>query len=568
MNKDNKTETINTDQNDLKNGISLSAGTDNEQEEIQKLKMRLQTAEEQLHRQELFFTQISRIAPIAFLIADDRTEEVLYFSKRFCELWHLEKIEEDLAKGAIGYRELMEICFSLAKNRSKSADSILSVQPKGEGNKEEEMELLDGTVLRVYCRVVREGSKGYLGRLCIFEDITERRRLANELVCSKKSNNIDTLTGNIVKDFKEFLAGVNESLVKIADHQELPHKITDEIVKITGILRNARSLMTQMQVFTERGKPKFERIVMPQIIIELVSLLREILLPGILVETELQSNLPTIWADRNQLHQALLNLCLNAKDAMAGGGKITISASLMKGDSVRSHFEGAGYSRYLRIDIRDTGTGINKESQNRLFEPFYTTKKEDAGAGLGLSIVEGIVKAHQGFIDFESVWGKGSIFRVYLPLRDDLDENSGVDFNEKDPFKRGETILVVEDEKDLLHCLKEFFELEGYRVLTATDGESGIAKYEREKDHVSLVLSDKDLPGSFNGEELLCKIRKIKPGIKCILASGFIERHKQPDEQGSDDLVYLQKPYKMDIITRKVRELLDNYPVLQKPGII
>ena len=522
----------------------------------QRMRSRLEAAEQQLQWQESLLNLLAFNSPVGFIVIDDRTQDILFLSDYFCEIWNIEGLKDKLRQGMFRYKELMEICMTIVNNKSAFISNFITPSSSDKGNVVDEIELHDGKILRGYSRVMEDDKRGYTGRICIFEDITERRRLINELIQNQKLESLSALTGGMAEDFEKILGMIGGQVDKVRKSQDNPQKMTTELNKIEEVLRRAENLVKQMQIFAQRSKPHFEKVTVTQIIIELVSLLREIFLRKISVVLELEPNLPKISADKVQINQALLNICLNARDAMPEGGKITISARMTKGSALKSRFKGAQFTQYVSIDISDSGTGIDKKTLKRIFEPFFTTKGSEKGTGLGLPVVQGIIEAHQGYIDVESRIGIGTVFHIYLPLVEEAMLQEKVSKEDKMLERGSETILLIEDETDLLECLKELFEMEGYKTITAGNGPSGLEKFKENRDKISLVFSDKGLPG-LDGEIVMQRIRSINPHQKYILASGFIELSKVSDENSNAITAFLQKPYKMDIIIKKVRELLD-----------
>ncbi|MBW6516371.1 MAG: response regulator [Candidatus Cloacimonetes bacterium] len=541
---------------DKYNPNEIAAQEKSSSNELSKIESRLHAAEEQLRWQELLLNQLAISSPVAFIVIDDRTQDIIYLSDYFCEIWNIEGLKDKIRQGMFRYKELMEICMTIVNNKSVFINNFISPVDDIKTNVVDEIELQDGKILRGYCQSIKSEELGYLGRICVFEDITERRRLINELIQNQKLESLGSLTGGIANDFEKIMSIITRHAGSLKKNKDNPQKIVSVVSKIDDCITRAENLVKQMQIFAQRSKPHFERVTVTQVIIELVSLLREIFLRKISVVLEMEPNLPKISADKVQINQALLNICLNARDAMPEGGKITISAKMVKGNSLKSKFDDIRFSQYVGIDIADNGTGIDKKTLGRIFEPFFTTKGTEKGTGLGLPVVRGIIDSHQGHIFAESSYGIGTVFHIYLPLVDEvLIEEEAI--KEDKMLKRGdEIILLIEDETDLLECLKELFEMEGYRTITAVNGPSGLQLFKENRDKIALVFSDKGLPG-LDGEVVMKRIRDIKPKQKYILASGFIELSKTTDEMKDENLSILQKPYKMDIIIKKVRELLD-----------
>jgi len=265
--------------------------------------------------------------------------------------------------------------------------------------------------------------------------------------------------------------------------------------------------------------------------------------------------------DQTQLNQALLNLCVNARDAIQDNekqyGNITIRTSYIAGDKLRRKFPEAIPDKYVLISVMDTGTGIDEAIRDEIFDPFYTTKGPDKGTGLGLSLVYGIVKTYKGFIDLESELGKGSTFTLYLPIYQDVEGRKKDEKDDVPVAVRGtETILIVEDEEMLRKAIEQILQNHGYQVMSARDGEQGVELYKEHMDKIALVVTDMGLP-KMSGFELFVTLQKINPDVKTILASGFIEPGVSSElfKKGIRDII--RKPYDANEILQKVRVIID-----------
>jgi CheY-like chemotaxis protein len=289
---------------------------------------------------------------------------------------------------------------------------------------------------------------------------------------------------------------------------------------------------------------------------DLLKLLQETFPRTISYDLDLDPAVGSITGDQNQLHQALLNLCVNARDAMPDGGELIFSTSVVDGPTLREQFPDADQVPYARLSIRDTGAGIAQLNRGHIFEPFFTTKERGRGTGLGLAVVYGIVKSHNGLIDFTSEVNKGTTFNMYFPMSSGIKKSSPIHTEAVEVVQGGtETVLIVEDEEMLLGLLKDLFESKGYRVLTATDGVEAVELFTSRKDEIALVLSDMGLP-RMSGLEAFQAMKVQKPNVKMILASGYLEPklRNQLIAEGAQDFV--QKPYEPTEILKKVREIL------------
>jgi CheY-like chemotaxis protein len=273
----------------------------------------------------------------------------------------------------------------------------------------------------------------------------------------------------------------------------------------------------------------------------------------ITVDLDLAENLPHIAGDKTQVHQALLNLCVNARDAMPDGGSLSIRTSVVQRESIADRYSDAIADCYAVVRVTDTGVGMDESTRQRIFEPFFTTKEIGRGTGLGLSVTYGVVVAHHGFADVESQIGKGSTFSLYFPC---LPAGDGFDDREGLPAELAaggdETILVVEDEPDLLGTLASLLTSKGYNVLTATDGSQAVDIFKRRIGDIDLLLTDIGLP-KLDGWEAYKSIRAISPNTRVIFASGYFEPQKRAEMMQSGLRHFVDKPYHIEHILREIR---------------
>jgi CheY-like chemotaxis protein len=277
----------------------------------------------------------------------------------------------------------------------------------------------------------------------------------------------------------------------------------------------------------------------------------------IAVKLRLDAQNDVVFADRTQIHQALLNFCVNARDAMPRGGTLSITTETLENAEVRLHFPTADKQHYVCISIEDTGTGMDEVTRSRIFEPFFTTKGKGKGTGLGLAVVYGIVNSHHGHIEVDSVIGRGTTFRVYLPALM-MGEGVSTAHHEKAEEIAGgdEIVLVAEDEEMLRELLRVLLEGKGYTVLLAADGEEAVRIYSEYRETVALVVTDLGLP-KLGGWEAFQKMRTMNPNVKAIVASGYLEPMLRSEIFDAGVKGFVQKPYRPDELLKRVREVLD-----------
>jgi CheY-like chemotaxis protein len=290
---------------------------------------------------------------------------------------------------------------------------------------------------------------------------------------------------------------------------------------------------------------------------EIVTMMGETFPKTITVEHRLEENLPSINADRNQVHQTLLNLCVNARDAMPSRGIISIRTRRLDRSALPDTFRAGHDAAYVCISVADTGMGMDEATKQRIYEPFFTTKERGKGTGLGLAVVYGIMQSHNGFIDVESAPGKGTTFHVYFPV---ASREEGLCSNVKSDVDEGpegtEMILIIEDEEMLRELLRTTLEGKGYKVVCAVDGEEGLDVYRVHREEIALVLSDIGLP-RLAGDEVFLTLKRMNPGVKVVLASGYLDPELKSRLLGVGASGIIQKPYVPSEILRRIREELD-----------
>jgi len=291
---------------------------------------------------------------------------------------------------------------------------------------------------------------------------------------------------------------------------------------------------------------------------EITKLLSETLSKTIVVTTDLSEGIPSVTADSTQIHQVLLNLCVNARDAMPKGGELSITSRLVPADSLRERSSKIIAREYVRVDVKDTGMGMDQATVSRIFEPFFTTKQPGAGTGLGLAVVFGIMETHQGFIDVESEPGKGTTFHLLFPVPERAPEETAKSVVTPDDAPGGsETILVIEDEIMLRDLVEISLTSKGYSVLLAADGQEAIDIYVRHQEKIAAILSDIGLP-KLSGDVVFARLKQINPYVKIILASGYLEPNIRAELLAAGAKYFIQKPYDSAQILSTIRMVIDN----------
>lgn len=388
------------------------------------------------------------------------------------------------------------------------------------------------------------------------KDITEIRTLERQFIQTQKLEGLGNIAAGIAHDFNNILGVILGYSDLLGDSSYQPDKFKRGMQAIAKSADRGKSLVRQLLTFARKTEVTFESLNLNNAVAEIEKLMVETFPRTIETRTDLEVELPPVLADASQIHQVLLNLCVNARDAMPKGGVLSISTDVVPGASLAELHPSATSDEYAEVRIADTGIGMDESTRQKIFEPFFTTKGIGRGTGLGLSVVYGIVESHRGFIDVESELGKGTTFRIYLPVLlhpiDDVDLRGGVPDTESG---RTGTILVVEDEDMLRELLRSVLTSKGHDVLLAADGEEGVDMFMKNKDRVDIVISDLGLP-KLSGEEVVSRIKKISRQAKIAVASGFIAPEVKAELDRAGVNHFVQKPYRAAEVLRTVSELL------------
>ncbi|MEH2319666.1 hybrid sensor histidine kinase/response regulator [Nostoc sp.] len=391
--------------------------------------------------------------------------------------------------------------------------------------------------------------------LTVDTDITEKKHLEAQLFRAQRLESIGTLASGIAHDLNNILTPI------LAGAQLLPLKFPDadkrtrhllEILEINA--RRGADLVKQVLSFARGVEGKRITLQLKHLIVEVAKILKETFPKSIEISTDVPQDLWMVSGDSTQLHQVLMNLCVNARDAMANGGSLSMSAEnlLIDQNYARRNLE-AKEGSYTVITVSDTGVGIPKEILDRIFEPFFTTKDVGQGTGLGLSTVLGIIKSHGGFVNVYSEPGSGTSFKVYLPAVGGMETFSPEDLPPQ--IGNGELILVVDDETAIQEITRTSLETHNYKTLIASDGIEAIALYAKNRDNISVVLMDIMLP-SLDGLTAIRTLQKINPQVRIIASSGLMSDNKLSAVAAIGVNTFLSKPYTVNELLLSLQKIL------------
>ncbi len=453
----------------------------------------------------------------------------------------------------------------LSKTSSLLCSKIFPQFMKGEKISNIELAMIkkDGSILPVVMNAtaVLEADGRFVMSRSVVRDITDRkrvddekRRLQEQLFQSQKLEALGTLAGGIAHDFNNLLASIMgySSLAKADLKEDDPVFRHVDIIETAS--HRASELTQRLLAFARGGKHDPKPNDVNAVIQEVVALLSRTIDKGIAIDVNTAKDLKLAICDSGQVQQALLNICINARDAMPQGGRIAIGTSnrYFDIDEVEA-FVDVPPGEYVCITVSDTGMGIDSETRKYIFDPFFTTKEK--GTGLGLSVVYGIVKKHNGFINVYSEPGRGSMFKISLPAC--VSEDTCVKEKEKVALRHGtETILVVDDEPAIKDLARDILKKFGYNVLVAGGGEDAITLYQHSKGEIKIVLLDMVMP-KMNGREVFQRIREINPSARVIVSSGYSHDRDADDLLGQGAAGFVQKPYRMADLLKAVEKALE-----------
>lgn len=394
---------------------------------------------------------------------------------------------------------------------------------------------------------------GSISKMTVFRDTTDLKKLETQLQQASKMEAMGTLAGGIAHDFNNLLMAIQGRASIMLMNKDSSHPDIKHLKGIEDNIESAADLTNQLLGFARGGKYE----VRPTDINELIKKQNRMFgrtKKEITIRGKYEKDLWSVEVDRGQIEQALLNLYVNAWQAMPGGGdlhleteNVTLDENYVKPFSIEP-------GRYVKISVTDTGVGMDKATQERIFDPFFTTKEMDRGTGLGLASVYGIIKNHGGFINVYSEKGHGTTFNIYLPAseKEVIEEKKSAG----DTLRGTETVLFIDDEDMIIEIAEELFEQLGYKVLTARSGKEAIEIYEENKERIDIVILDMIMP-DVSGGDTYDRMKEINPKVKVLLSSGYSINGQATEILDRGCNGFIQKPFKMKELSQKLREILD-----------
>jgi len=404
--------------------------------------------------------------------------------------------------------------------------------------------------------ILREADGKISGTLSSGEDITERRLLEEQLLQAQKLEAIGQLAGGVAHDFNNILQAMFIQLELALDPKTSVDEVRHHVDGIREGANSAAALTRQLLAFSRRQVLQARDLNVSELVSGVMTMLRRIIGEDVRLELSVAGDLPVVRADPDQLRQVIVNLCVNARDAMPDGGTISLGAEPVRLSEDEAEARGLpGAGEYVELTVADTGHGMDAETLGRVFEPFFTTKAPGRGTGLGLSTVYGVVCQHGGAVFARSAPGAGSTFHVCLPASESP-ATTGSPAGNETLLCGIETILLAEDDEIVRELAAEVLTRAGYTVLSAADGQEAVEVYEAHGDEIDLALLDVVMPG-LGGPQVLDRLRAKSPLLPALFSTGYSKETANPRFTLAAGVRMIQKPYRLQALLTAVREILD-----------
>ncbi len=414
----------------------------------------------------------------------------------------------------------------------------------------------NGTEIEIEASVSYIDYDGIVATQGILRDITERKLIEAQLIQSQKMEAIGTLAGGVAHDFNNLLTVINGHAEISLMKMDKSNKLFNSISNILSAGKRAEKLTSQLLAFSRKQIYDPKIIEINPIILHLEKMLERIIGEDIKIRKKLATNLPTIKADPTQIEQILMNLVVNAADAIRENPDPSSKRTIMVETTLQKDKEAANNKKFIQIKVIDTGMGFPREIRDKIFEPFFTTKELGKGTGLGLATVYGIIKQNNGNINIQSIQGKGTTVTVYWPTSEGyLNESSSIEIDSIIIRGKGK-ILIVEDDDNVRDFSEYALKHMGYEIYTAPNGLDALQMVNEKKLKLDLLFTDMIMPG-IDGKELMKRIQKIHPKIKVLISSGYTDDFIVKDGMLEENINFIQKPFSIKNLANKIKEILD-----------
>ncbi|MGC8742297.1 MAG: PAS domain S-box protein [Verrucomicrobiia bacterium] len=512
-------------------------------------------AEEKLRESEERFSKAFNLSPVAeAIISLDGQNAIIDVNNTFCEL--------------LGYSKNELIGSSLVElklfNSKTEFERLLQKMNCGEPveNFKIQMTSRDKSKREIllFCKPITIKEKKCV--LAIFNDLTRLMELEAQLRQAQKMQAVGQLTAGIAHDFNNILTVIKGHTSLMYSETTLPEEIKASIHQIDVVADRASRLVKKLLAFSRQQLVEFKPVNLNKLVSDSSDMIGKLIGEDVKFELHLNADSPVIQADSSMIEQILINLAANARDAMPDGGQLTISSfnvEITEKSEIKS--QNAQTGKFVVLEVKDTGCGMDENIKSRIFEPFFTTKEFGKGSGLGLATVYGIVEQHKGWIDVESAVGAGTTFRVYFPVVEQLTYEGTQKIKPKIPASvlpnRKFTVLVVEDEGNLRFLIRHLLERKGFTVLEAANGMDAIKIWNAYNGKIDLLFTDIIMPDGINGRELASQLKALKPDLKILFSSGYSIYWQDKEFRLKEEINFIQKPYSQEKLLETINNCLE-----------
>lgn len=486
-------------------------------------------------------------------IADALLQNFIYINPKFEQVWGRDRTEF--------YNQPSALCDTIHpadRDRFKHSRKKLV---EGVGSQSEYRLLMpDGSFrwIRDHTMVLRN-AKGQICRLIgTAIDDTDFRNVQDHYRHAQKLASLGQLAVGAAHDFNDVLAASLMHIGLLKHSPEFPAEVKVVLSEVEDEIERGSHLTRQLLLFSRRDTAVLRSVDINVIVKHMLKMIRRLIGEHIEVRFHSEADVAWVHADPGMLEQVIMNLCLNARDAMPNGGALSISTSLVKRQS-RSQLrqQQRTAEQYICLSVGDTGHGIADSAFQNIFEPFFTTKPIGDGTGLGLPMVRSIVEQHEGWIEVESTKAKGTLFRIHLPAGPGPDSQEALSRSGEVVLGGDETVLLVEDDLPMRRSLALFLRSLGYPVLEVGDGGEALNIWDQNRNSIRILLADIGIPGSVNGRDLASRLRQDNPALGVILLTGYSEDYLQAEKADPERIAYLAKPFRVTRLAKAIRECLD-----------
>ena len=507
-------------------------------------------AETSLRESEKRFRQFAETIEEVFWMTDPSGSEMIYVSPAYEKIWH--RTCASLYATPLSWLELVH-----PDDRERISLATAAKRTRGEYDERYRIQRADGTLRWIHDRAfpVRDSHGNVLRIVGTAEDITESKQVEAQLLRSQRMESIGTLAGGIAHDLNNVLTPIMMS-IELLKLQETNARRLNIFSTIENSARRGAEMVQQVLSFARGVEGRQLAVEVGRLIKEIEKITNETFLKNIQVSSRIQKDLWGVQGDPTQLHQVLLNLCVNARDAMPNGGTLKLSAvNVVLDENCTELSAEARPGRHVLIEVEDSGTGMPPEVLERIFEPFFTTKELGKGTGLGLSTTLAIIKGHHGFLRVHSEMGNGTKFQLYLPANDSAGMQDDGAVETELPRGKGELVLVVDDEITVRQIIRQTLEAFGYRVLLAADGVEASTLFTTHQGEIAAVLTDMMMP-VMDGLATIQVLMRMNPQVRIIAASGLSIKDMVAKAMGAGVKHFIPKPYSAETLLKTLAQVL------------